>query len=747
MYSVSVVINTYNRAKTLRDTLQSLQQLDYPNFEVIVVNGPSTDDTEQVLSSYHGRIKSLECKVRNLSTSRNIGIQASSGDIIAFLDDDACADSRWLSALVEAYEDPTVGVVGGWVYDHTGYSYQCKFNLVDRLGVGTSVDALDDVEQYTQPGSFLVLSTIGTNTSFRATMLRDVGGFDEAHMAMLDETDVCVRMIDAGYQVRIVPEALIYHRYAASFQRTHRKVPTYLYHACYCRGYYTYRNGLPATSVTKVLDALCEFEESVNSANRWFVSHNMMDEPTRLRLITEVRQGLSDGIKLALTQPRQVLPDSEFATADDFVPFLTQTNTNRLRIALASDGYPPENYGGVARWTKTLADQLVQLGHEVHVLTIGGEHPTVNFENGVWVHRLVGTNTPKNPVRLPTEMPPRLASYAYAVYDEVMRCTQEAPFDIVAWHIWENIGLACLTNPEIRSVLFIESAYGLIRPFKPAWQPDTHFGREHVQKMVNAEQYAFLNAPLVIAPSQLIVDEYHHLWSTQRTRPTSVISLGTPNPGDSETALPRSKDGSVRVLYVGRLENRKGIDLLLAAIPSLCNRHANVRFVICGEDITESDDGVSHRTRFERTHANARFWSQVTFTGKVSDEELQEIYASCDIFVAPSRFESFGLIFVEAMAYGKPVVALAAGGATEIVRNGADGFLVPPDDVAALEQAISKLVADHAMREAFSRNARMRYLDRFTDRGMAEETIREFRDLIARQTLYARPRLNAVKAA
>jgi glycogen synthase len=131
----------------------------------------------------------------------------------------------------------------------------------------------------------------------------------------------------------------------------------------------------------------------------------------------------------------------------------------------------------------------------------------------------------------------------------------------------------------------------------------------------------------------------------------------------------------------------------------------------------------------------------------VSDEELQEIYASCDIFVAPSRFESFGLIFVEAMAYGKPVVALAAGGATEIVRNGADGFLVPPDDVAALEQAISKLVADHAMREAFSRNARMRYLDRFTDRGMAEETIREFRDLIARQTLYARPRLNAVKAA
>ena len=117
---VSVVINTHNRAESLKVTLESLFHQMYKNFEVIVVNGPSTDQTEKVVSEYGKHIKLLSCPVRNLSVSRNIGIEAASGEIVAFIDDDGIADPYWIADLVAGYTGPEIGGVGGLVYDYTG---------------------------------------------------------------------------------------------------------------------------------------------------------------------------------------------------------------------------------------------------------------------------------------------------------------------------------------------------------------------------------------------------------------------------------------------------------------------------------------------------------------------------------------------------------------------------------------------------------------------------------------------------
>ena len=113
----SIVINTYNRATYLRRLLASLSRLREVTFEVVVVNGPSTDATDDVLALYAGRIKVVACPTRNLSQSRNLGIAAAAGAVVVFIDDDALpADDLWLARYAQAFwanVDGRLGAAGG----------------------------------------------------------------------------------------------------------------------------------------------------------------------------------------------------------------------------------------------------------------------------------------------------------------------------------------------------------------------------------------------------------------------------------------------------------------------------------------------------------------------------------------------------------------------------------------------------------------------------------------------------------
>jgi len=113
----SVVINTYNRAPYLRRLLPGLAHLRGGPFELVVVNGPSTDETHAVLDDYRQRIKLVSCPSRNLSHSRNLGIAAAAGDIVVFIDDDALPDDvHWLARYLDAFAADgadRVGAVGG----------------------------------------------------------------------------------------------------------------------------------------------------------------------------------------------------------------------------------------------------------------------------------------------------------------------------------------------------------------------------------------------------------------------------------------------------------------------------------------------------------------------------------------------------------------------------------------------------------------------------------------------------------
>ena len=110
------------------------------------------------------------------------------------------------------------------------------------------------------------------------------------------------------------------------------------------------------------------------------------------------------------------------------------------------------------------------------------------------------------------------------------------------------------------------------------------------------------------------------------------------------------------------------------------------------------------------------------FHGEVSQAELSRLYDSCDLFVAPSLYESFGLIYLEAMAWGKPVIACNSGGVGEVVIHGETGILVPPADSAALAGAILRILSDNDLARRLGDSGRQRYLESFTSSAMAERS-------------------------
>ena len=213
----------------------------------------------------------------------------------------------------------------------------------------------------------------------------------------------------------------------------------------------------------------------------------------------------------------------------------------------------------------------------------------------------------------------------------------------------------------------------------------------------------------------------------------SVIHLGTAAP----TLLPTKKkldDNSVTVLYVGRLQRRKGIHLLLQAVLTVAEKMPHVRFVIAGLDSGDaprySNRVASYLDYFENS-ATPTALKTTSFLGYVDEKSLAQLYADCDILVAPSLFESFGLMYAEAMAYAKPVVAFRIGAATEVVVHNKTGILVEPNDVNGLANALIFLARNGELRQEMGRRGYQRVCTKFSVQKMVDSTEVHYRQVIA----------------
>jgi phosphatidyl-myo-inositol dimannoside synthase len=175
---------------------------------------------------------------------------------------------------------------------------------------------------------------------------------------------------------------------------------------------------------------------------------------------------------------------------------------------------------------------------------------------------------------------------------------------------------------------------------------------------------------------------------------TCIIPLAVAESNVPEPSWKRKNCDEFRVLTVGRLtviERYKGVDTLIEAIAQVQKKGIRIRLTVVGQ----GDDVPQLRERAYRLGLDG----QVEFLGEVPDTRLHQAYQDCDVFAMPSKGEGFGIVFLEAMRYGKPCIGGDHGGTPEVIDHGIDGYLVKHGDVGGLVRYLVEFYRKPALRE------------------------------------------------
>lgn len=220
---VSIVIVTRNRPVLLQHALQRVFAESYPHKEVVVVDSSSNNDTEKVIAAYpevrYIHLHEPRKYEENKPEARNKGLAMSSGEILALIDDDSMVQPGWLDALVDTYQDETVGAAGGRII-HIPEPYCELVAGPPQLSVETSGRVTATDLELVSTEQVEVEHLQGCNMSFRRKALEQVGGFDPNYTLsnMREETDLCVRVKKGGWRIIYNPAIAVVHFSARSSQ-------------------------------------------------------------------------------------------------------------------------------------------------------------------------------------------------------------------------------------------------------------------------------------------------------------------------------------------------------------------------------------------------------------------------------------------------------------------------------------------------------------------------------------------------
>lgn len=394
-----------------------------------------------------------------------------------------------------------------------------------------------------------------------------------------------------------------------------------------------------------------------------------------------------------------------------------------MRVALISHEFPPETGGGgIGTYLSQITRLLARAGHDVHVFagSIGPSTQTM-LPNGSRLHRIA--TGPELDFRSAV-VTPFLAEHRALPFDviegtdfdasalEIKRARPEIPY-VVKLHTPRFVIDELHARPPM-GWQRLRMALGALR--RGRWLRTVPI---RDQPGAQAELAAVRLADEIAAPSQAIADAALQWTPLDRDR-ISVF----PYPYEPGPELLRIPSGGTthRVTYLGRLEERKGVIDLADAVPLVLAQAPGTRFRFIGRSVPHGPTGHDMQA-FLRARLGPHA-AQVEFTGSRAPEEIPGLLAETDILVAPSHWESFGLVCCEGLAAARAVVGSANGGMAEILADGRYGVLVPPHRADVIARALLDLLADPVRRTALGEAGRRHVHDTYAaDRVVAAQIV------------------------
>jgi D-inositol-3-phosphate glycosyltransferase len=366
--------------------------------------------------------------------------------------------------------------------------------------------------------------------------------------------------------------------------------------------------------------------------------------------------------------------------------------------------------GGMNVYVRDLTRHLGRQGIQVDVFTRSqDEHvPHILHDLGYGNRVVHVPSGPEHP--LPKqELASYLPEFVQGIKD--FASSKDIRYDLIHSHYWMS-GLAGLDLRETWNIPVVHMFHTLgLMKNRVAQSPDEKEGEYRIQ----GEKKVLNSADRVIAATPAELAQLQWLYQTD-TQHIVVIPPGVdtsrfyPIPSDEAKSYIGIPPNDRMVLYVGRIEPLKGLDVLIEAMGRFCQHHKVDQShlylsIIGGEPDASPEKMTSEMSRLQALREKYGISDMITFLGKRSQDTLPYYYSAAEVVVVPSHYESFGMVALEAMACGTPVVASQVGGLAYLVQDGVTGFTVPVGDPESLCIHLKDLLNDRKLRQRMGEQA------------------------------------------
>lgn len=386
-----------------------------------------------------------------------------------------------------------------------------------------------------------------------------------------------------------------------------------------------------------------------------------------------------------------------------------------MNIIFLSRDYPPNLIGGVGIYVYEASRILAKLGHGVFVITQAIDHPLEYIDQGVHVFRVklnkrLSFSSAMNGLNSFVE---RL-EYSYAVSKKIQEVVLRYNIDVIESSEARAEGFwYYLFNNKPPLIIKLHTPEGIV--YKLNRDPQTK-NRQLIERL---EEWWIRRANRLVGLSKSIVNLTHNYYGI-RTKNISLVA----NPIDINTFRPANLiENKGYILYVGRLEYRKGVHILIRSIPMILKKIPQTKFIFIGSDCGMKNYLLEKIAEFE-------IEGSVEFIDQVPRENLISFYQQSALCVVPSLWENHPYVVLEAMACGRAVIASEVGGIPEIIKDNINGKLVPAGSVLGLADSIVTVLNDRKMQNSLGTNARKYIEEEYASERVVQKTLSIYKELM-----------------